>query len=849
MRIPRSIQALAGVGVIVASSLTVVSPAYAATTVTVNLAASTGALKYGATGFLYGLGDEGAPSDNMLAPLKLQVAAQKAPDGLQHPNGDALKVAPMWKRNGGADIQIYMQDIYGTWPYENNGLADYLAKIDTMTRKVVADPNRASYVYVPFNEPDLQWYGGNVSAICNDWHTIFNRIRSIDPGARIAGPGYAFYNSSSYRAFMTCTRNANTLPDVAVWHELTADFYTSWYSHYNDYRQIERDLGISARPISINEYGRIEDLGVPGQLVQFVSKFENSKVDGSLGYYTTASTLNDLVTQNNKATGGWWLYKWYGDMTGNTVGVTLPSLEGNLQAVASYDASKQQARVLFGGAATVGTIYDTNLVLTGLGATAFSGSAHVTVWGVDNSGKNPSNGPYKVYESDQTTSGGQFTVPLTGLIGSSAYYAIVTPNRDTTVASASRYEAEYQRLAGTARVHTGSTTGYSGTSFVEGYGGTNNAGTQFVVSAPENGYYNVALRYSAGPYGTAPANRALRLWFNGTAVQDVQLPATASWNTWNTVTTKLYLQAGINRIEYAAFTTDDADAANIDYIDVTGTTGTVWSGEAEAAGNTLTGSAARASNTAASGGQYVGSIGYGSANTLQVNNVSVPTTGRYSLVVQYANSELGPGAGSNPNIVERFASISANGGPSQQVTFGNTRSWSTYRTTIAFVNLNAGNNSITFSNSTNWAPDIDLVRVAATVGGAGATAGRIVGQQSGRCLEVNGSNTADGAVIDIWDCIGTANQAWTLNSDGTIVGQQSGKCLDVYNNNTADGATVDVWTCNGGTNQKWTQTAAGELVGQQSGKCLDVYALATANGSRVNLWTCNGGANQKWTLS
>jgi len=62
----------------------------AASQLTVDLATGTGALRYGATGFLYGLGDEGIPNETMLAALKPQVTAQKAPDGLQHPNGDAL---------------------------------------------------------------------------------------------------------------------------------------------------------------------------------------------------------------------------------------------------------------------------------------------------------------------------------------------------------------------------------------------------------------------------------------------------------------------------------------------------------------------------------------------------------------------------------------------------------------------------------------------------------------------------------------------------------------------------------------------------------------------------------------
>ncbi|HET9516274.1 MAG TPA: dockerin, partial [Actinoplanes sp.] len=288
----------AAVGAILATALATgltAEPASAApSTITVDLSAGTGALRYGATGFLYGLGDPGIPTQTMLAALKPQVTAQKAPDGLQHPNGDALKVAPDFKRAGGRDIQIYLQDIYKEWPYENLGINDYLAKVDTMTRKVIADPYRSSYVYVPFNEPDLIWYSGNLSRLLADWKTVFQRIRSIDPAARIAGPNFASYRSADLRTFLTYTRDNGVLPDVMTWHELGDDFYTSWHEHYNDYRSIESSLGISPRPISINEYGRISgDLGVPGNLVQYVAKFEASKVDGCLAYWTTAGALND----------------------------------------------------------------------------------------------------------------------------------------------------------------------------------------------------------------------------------------------------------------------------------------------------------------------------------------------------------------------------------------------------------------------------------------------------------------------------------------------------------------------------------------------------------------------------
>ncbi|GID90881.1 carbohydrate-binding protein [Amorphoplanes digitatis] len=697
------------IGVIALAATTIATPARAAASqLTVDLAAGTGALRYGATGFLYGLGDEGIPNETMLAALKPQVTAQKAPDGLQHPNGDALRIAPMFKRAGGRDIQIYLQDIYKQWPYENLGIADYLAKVDTIARKVVADPYRSSYVYVPFNEPDLIWYSGNLAGLLADWRTVVRRIRSIDPGARVAGPNFASYRSADLRTFLAFARDNGVLPDVMTWHELGNDFFTSWQSHYNDYRAIETGLGVSARPITINEYGRSSgDLGVPGNLVQFVAKFEASKVDGCLAYWTTAGGLNDLVTRNNQATGGWWLYKWYGELTGNTVAVTPPSAGGSLQGLAALDAGKKQARVIFGGNNPGTGTYDTNVLVKGI-PSYLGTTVHATVWGVDTSGLNPSAGPYVVKEGDFAASGGQATIPLTGLKGQSAYQVIVTPNGD--VAPARRYEAEYAAIGGTAKIVS--------TYFVEGYGASGTASTRFVVSVPSDGYYNLGLRYSAGPYTGAPADRSIRLRLNGADLTTVALPGTADWSTWNTATTKVFLPAGISRVEYNAYASDDRDAVNLDYLDVAAATGVVTAYEAESAANTLGGTAVVTADAAASGGRYVGWLGAGGANTLRFNGVTVPSAGRYRMVVGYANGELGDGATNyNSNIVDRYAEISANGGAAKKVYFRNTLGWSNYRTTVVDVDLAAGANTITFGNaSTGYAPNIDRIQLAAPVG-------------------------------------------------------------------------------------------------------------------------------------
>jgi hypothetical protein len=321
-----------------------------------------------------------------------------------------------------------------------------------------------------------------------------------------------------------------------------------------------------------------------------------------------------------------------------------------------------------------------------------------------------------VQEGDLTAVSGQVTVPLTGLKGTTAYHIVVTPAKARSAATAGRYEAEYAKLGGTAKVTYGANTGYSGTSYVEGYGESTNASTEFVVTVASDGYYNLSLRYSAGPYTGAPADRWLLLRLNGSDLTTVALPGTANWNTWKTATTKVYLQAGINRVAYNAYTR--RNAVNLDYLEVAATSGSVTAYEAEAGGNTLSGTAVVVGDSAASGGSYVGWLGAGAANTLRFNGVTVPAAGRYRMVVSYANGELGAGASNyNSNIVDRYAEIRVNSGTVQKVFFRNTLGWSNYWTTVVDVTLNAGANTITFGNSSaGYAPNIDRIQIAAPLG-------------------------------------------------------------------------------------------------------------------------------------
>ncbi|MEV4415690.1 endo-1,4-beta-xylanase [Catellatospora sp. NPDC049609] len=120
--------------------------------------------------------------------------------------------------------------------------------------------------------------------------------------------------------------------------------------------------------------------------------------------------------------------------------------------------------------------------------------------------------------------------------------------------------------------------------------------------------------------------------------------------------------------------------------------------------------------------------------------------------------------------------------------------------------------------------------------------GRIVGAQSGRCIDVPNASQTNGTRVQLYDCNNQANQQWTYTS-GKQLTVYGNKCLDAAG--SGNGAQIQIYSCNGQTNQQWNLNANGTITGVQSGRCLDVWS--TANGARVQLYDCNGQANQRFS--
>jgi endo-1,4-beta-xylanase len=124
------------------------------------------------------------------------------------------------------------------------------------------------------------------------------------------------------------------------------------------------------------------------------------------------------------------------------------------------------------------------------------------------------------------------------------------------------------------------------------------------------------------------------------------------------------------------------------------------------------------------------------------------------------------------------------------------------------------------------------------------TGNRILGAQSGRCIDVPNASTNNGTRVQLYDCNGQSNQAWTLTSSKQLTVYGS-RCLDAAG--SGNGSAVQIYSCNGQTNQQWNVNSNGTITGVQSGRCLDVWG--TGNGQQVQLYDCTGQANQRFSLS
>ena len=127
-------------------------------------------------------------------------------------------------------------------------------------------------------------------------------------------------------------------------------------------------------------------------------------------------------------------------------------------------------------------------------------------------------------------------------------------------------------------------------------------------------------------------------------------------------------------------------------------------------------------------------------------------------------------------------------------------------------------------------------------------------RHSGRCLDIEGISTDNGADAIQWEYWGGQNQVfrieWVEASHYRLIAQHSSRVIDVEGMSPANGAQLHQWDWWGGDNQKFRLDPVGHgyyvLAAKHSGRCADVAGIEVGNGPRIIQWDWWGGHNQQW---
>ncbi len=138
----------------------------------------------------------------------------------------------------------------------------------------------------------------------------------------------------------------------------------------------------------------------------------------------------------------------------------------------------------------------------------------------------------------------------------------------------------------------------------------------------------------------------------------------------------------------------------------------------------------------------------------------------------------------------------------------------------------------------------------------------VVNRNSGKALEVPGSNTNNGIQLDQNTFTNGLNQLWDINPLPNIFGgdfsyysikaAHDGVTMDLNNFSYASGASIQQW--NGGTNgaEQWylqyTTNGYFKIRSRWSTKVAGVNGAATGNGAVVLQWDDNGTLDHEWRL-
>ena len=373
---------------------------------------------YVATGSLYGLANATTPADNLVQAIKPSEFVMMPIGGKQQPSGD---IGQTWQKaaRAGATVVDRLSDYYTGFPY-NYDPTNWDQVVTSQIQQVKASGMSNLRSYALWNEPDGTWRTAN-GTFEAFWTHTYNLVRSLDATTPIQGPSFSD-NINDMQNFLNNAVATNTVPDILAWHELINSNKIA--GDVAKVEAMEDALGIARRPIDIEEYAAPAEVGIPGDLIGYIAKFERLGIsDAELAFWNKSGQLGDLLTGDGATpNGAYWLYKWYADMSGQMVATTPPG-NNDFDAAASLTSDEKELDVITGGTSGPAAVN-----ITGLNATSLGRSVNVKLEVTPDYGRSAAvTGPITISDTTyQVGADGSISVPIV-MNPAYGYHVVVTP--------------------------------------------------------------------------------------------------------------------------------------------------------------------------------------------------------------------------------------------------------------------------------------------------------------------------------------------------------------------------------------------------------------------------------------
>ena len=568
-------------------------------TLEVDASVSEGEVSSRASGFLYGIAQNGVPDAAMVESIDISSVSQKVIDGLQHPIGDVDEAAKMLPD---CDyITVYLQDCFDTWYYcwqeidelrksgnynpEEFVRNRFLPLVEESIIKLWDKNYSDRLVICPYNETDnAVWFGtpsdDGTWLMFDDaakfrfydaWKETYNLIHSLYPDAVIGGPGYCDYDSYEITHFLEYCKENNCLPDIMIYHELGEKSSLFWQDHIDDYRNIEKSLEIKEMPIIITEYGTMYECGAPADMLKYIACIEKSGAYANAAYWRLANNLCDTAADNNSPNSNWWLFRWYADMEGSLLkSKIIDILHSDFANVIKYNYNRFHYKG-FNGIASMtndkdkidvicgGCDYTSGISFKNLGKTNLGKKVNVKIESVYFEGLSGIvNSPVLVSEYTADVIWGKLRVDINNRDPTAVYHVVITEAEEEKDDYYNnflpvRYEFENGILSGHSYTYD---SAYATTGQQNGMvGGLENDGDSVTVTfdIPENGSYDLKLIFGNSNDGTTPDDRkdSQALMTLDGVTETLSLPNTIKSEYTDKMTLVRYLEKGSHSITFA----------------------------------------------------------------------------------------------------------------------------------------------------------------------------------------------------------------------------------------------------------------------------------------------------------